>query len=377
MRFKLVESIDSTRKIVEAEVNIPIKHEGILEIPEDKTIRDLPISHFERLVKEKGYESIIRALNNLAVWNKNDDKDLSSTAKAIMDQLKEKYRKDEAFFKGSDLNYSPETKERMKLINLSIKDVAEAKDKNKNLSIDEIVDMYYDKAISKLAHKLGFELPKDKAKLTQYLDRNYPGMDIFSALMAKNKSIYWAKVNAAAHYLDLDIEDPISRKQIMQTYPGQALPDAILKYADDYIKEPAKEVPKAPAKQKSSEDDIFVEQVLTENADNDEQTPPAPAEGAESGITQMLNSLIKSEYDAIDEYNSAIVNCIAEGRQDIADVLTAISNDENTHVGNLLAALKLVNPQTNSIIDGQDEAEQLLYQQTIDNQQEKTLNVSK
>jgi len=372
MKFRLVESLDEARKTVDIET----KHEGILEVPEGKSVDELPQSHFEALVDKKGYEAIIRALNNLAVWNKNNNKPLANWAEGMMKKLRDKYRKDEAFFKGPDLEYSPRSKERMKLINLSIKDVEEAKNKNKSLSIDEIVDMYYDKAVAKLAHKLGFELPKDKAKLTWYINRNYPDMDMFSALTAKDSSVYWAKVNAAARYLDLDIEDPVSRKQVMQTYPGEALPDAILKYADDYIKEPAKEVPETPAKQKDSEDEVFVEKVVTEDADDGEQTPPAPAQGIESGATQIINQLIKSEYDAIDEYNSAIVTLIDEGRQDLADILTAIANDENTHVGNLLVAAKLVSPQASSIASGEGEAEQILYQQMTDNQEEKTPDVS-
>ena len=73
-------------------VNIDVKNKGILEVPKDKKVDELPLKHFEDLVDKKGYDKIIKALNNLQVWNKNDDKELSKWAEDTMEALKKKFR---------------------------------------------------------------------------------------------------------------------------------------------------------------------------------------------------------------------------------------------------------------------------------------------
>ncbi len=77
----------------EPKVKIPVKNPGILGVPEGKNFWDLPLSHYEGLVKSKGYKEVIRALTNLVVWNKNDDPDISKKASNISRQLKVKFRK--------------------------------------------------------------------------------------------------------------------------------------------------------------------------------------------------------------------------------------------------------------------------------------------
>lgn len=72
---------ESMKKVLE--VNIEAENPGILEVPEDKSVQDLPVSHFKKLIDKKGRASIIRALTNLEVWNKNDDKKLSNWAKSM------------------------------------------------------------------------------------------------------------------------------------------------------------------------------------------------------------------------------------------------------------------------------------------------------
>lgn len=76
-------------------VEIEVKHEGILEVPEGKTVDQLPMSHFEKLAKKKGLSKITKALNNLQVWNKNDDPKLSKWAGNMIDKLNKKLKKDE------------------------------------------------------------------------------------------------------------------------------------------------------------------------------------------------------------------------------------------------------------------------------------------
>jgi len=70
-------------------VKIKVVHPGILEVPPGKRVNELPVEHFIKLAKKKGYAAIIRALNNLQVWNKNRDPELSKWAK----EMKEKLRK--------------------------------------------------------------------------------------------------------------------------------------------------------------------------------------------------------------------------------------------------------------------------------------------
>ena len=382
MKFKLVESVDSTRKIVEAKVDIPVKHEGILEIPEGKTIRELPISHFERLVKEKGYEPIIRALNNLVVWNKNDDKDLSSTAKAIMDQLRKKYRKDEAFT--IDDNDRIETKDYDEFKKLCKKIGIRTPD-----DVSEISKMYpYLDTMSSLRKYLRDELGndfeaepwdgapylkgqlplEDVGKFMKLADElnilNKEGVDMlrakypdYSLLDAAkqykrdmDKNLKEASVMTISHDKSIDafkeftkiakeigLETTADMVRLGNMYPNMDLLSAIKAYKAELDKEP-----------------------LVEDTEPGEPVPPTPGVGTQSGAALIINELIKSEYDAIDQYNSAIVTLKNEGREDLADILTAIANDENTHVGNLIVASKLVNPQTHSIVDGADEAKDIL-----------------
>lgn len=382
MKFKLVESVDSTRKIVEAKVDIPVKHEGILEIPEGKTIRELPISHFERLVKEKGYEPVIRALNNLVVWNKNDDKDLSSTAKAIMDQLRKKYRKDETFT--IDDNDRIETKDYDEFKKLCKKIGIRTPD-----DVSEISKMYpYLDTMSSLRKYLRDELGndfeaepwggapylkgqlpfEDVGKFMKLADElnilNKEGVDMlrakypdYSLLDAAkqykrdmDKNLKEASVMTISHDKPIDefkeftkiakeigLETAADMARLGNMYPNMDLLSAIKAYKAELDKEP-----------------------LVEDTEPGEPVPPTPKVGTQSGAALIINELIKSEYDAIDQYNSAIVSLKNEGREDLVDILTAIANDENTHVGNLIVASKLVNPQTHSIVDGADEAKDIL-----------------
>ena len=72
---------NESMKVLEA--NIEAENSGILEVPEGKSVQDLPVSHFKKLIDKKGRTSIIRALTNLEVWNKNDNKKLSNWAKSM------------------------------------------------------------------------------------------------------------------------------------------------------------------------------------------------------------------------------------------------------------------------------------------------------
>ena len=73
--------------LIKAKADIQAKNPGILEVPEDKNVQDLPVKHFKDLIDRKGRASIIRALTNLEVWNKNDNKSLSLWAKKMKKSL--------------------------------------------------------------------------------------------------------------------------------------------------------------------------------------------------------------------------------------------------------------------------------------------------
>lgn len=92
---------ESYRSLNEEDAQIEVKHEDILEVPEGKNVDDLPMSHFEKLAKKKGLGKITKALNNLQVWNKNDDKKLSKWAGDMIDKLNKKLKKDESLLRES------------------------------------------------------------------------------------------------------------------------------------------------------------------------------------------------------------------------------------------------------------------------------------
>lgn len=78
------------------------------------------------------------------------------------------------------------------------------------------------------------------------------------------------------------------------------------------------------------------------------------------GLFQMITGLVKDEWEAIEGYQSSIATCKAEKREDIVSVLTDILDEENLHVGQLQAILQQLDPATDKIEDGQEEAEQQL-----------------
>jgi hypothetical protein len=88
----IVETIDET---IDEAVNIDVEHKGLLEIPKDKKFWEMPLSFYDDLVDKKGYDAIIKGLNNLKVWNKNDDPSIAKKADRIMDALKSKFRPEE------------------------------------------------------------------------------------------------------------------------------------------------------------------------------------------------------------------------------------------------------------------------------------------
>lgn len=54
--------------------------EGVLAVPKDKDVEDMPVSHFKKLIDKKGRKAIIRALTNLQNWFKYSKPSLSKWA---------------------------------------------------------------------------------------------------------------------------------------------------------------------------------------------------------------------------------------------------------------------------------------------------------
>ena len=89
----------------------------------------------------------------------------------------------------------------------------------------------------------------------------------------------------------------------------------------------------------------------------------APEQEKEYGLTTLINALIKDELEAIDGYNSAIVTLEAENKGEFTDVIRDIISEENTHIGQLQAILKELNPSTTADIDeGQQEGQKQIDQ---------------
>lgn len=96
---------------------------------------------------------------------------------------------------------------------------------------------------------------------------------------------------------------------------------------------------------------------LTEELDD---VPPAP-QGNKVGVVELISMLIQEELTASDHYNSAIATMLAEKQDDIAEMLTEIRADEESHVGVLHTAKAMLDDQAaKKFSDGQEEANEIL-----------------
>ena len=85
------------------ELKIKVTNPGLLEVPKGKVVTDLPLAHFLKLAKKKGFAPISRGLINLVVFNKNKDKKLSAWAgkmqKALAADVAKKRKNDPGYAK--------------------------------------------------------------------------------------------------------------------------------------------------------------------------------------------------------------------------------------------------------------------------------------
>lgn len=88
----------------------------------------------------------------------------------------------------------------------------------------------------------------------------------------------------------------------------------------------------------------------------EESIPPMP-EGTDSTISNMLIELINGEWNTIADYNNFVNACKQSGNTDLISIIEDIANEEANHVGMLQTALKTLSPNTETIEDGQEEAQ--------------------
>jgi len=68
--------------------NIEVKHPGILSIPKGKHFWNVGLKHYINLARKKGKGAVMRALLNLARWNKNKNPKIAARAQKIINALK-------------------------------------------------------------------------------------------------------------------------------------------------------------------------------------------------------------------------------------------------------------------------------------------------
>ena len=84
-------NLKNLKKLSEEAVRIPVEHQGGLEL-DGKSFEETPLSHFEGLVHQHGYATVIRELNALAVRDEHTNPSISAKARSIMSHLKSKFR---------------------------------------------------------------------------------------------------------------------------------------------------------------------------------------------------------------------------------------------------------------------------------------------
>lgn len=95
----------------------------------------------------------------------------------------------------------------------------------------------------------------------------------------------------------------------------------------------------------------------------------------EYGLNTLINQLIKSEYDAIDEYNSAIVTLETEGQGEYTDVIRSIIEDERHHIGNLQEIMNRITPGTTAEFEhGKEEAIETLDEEKPEEETKTTID---
>lgn len=83
--FLITKYLEERKK--KPQVRIKVEHPGILEVPKGKKVNELPFSHFQKLAKRKGVAAVVRALNNIKVWNKRKNPSLAAWAERMQNRV--------------------------------------------------------------------------------------------------------------------------------------------------------------------------------------------------------------------------------------------------------------------------------------------------
>ena len=109
--------------------------------------------------------------------------------------------------------------------------------------------------------------------------------------------------------------------------------------------------------------EIDIPNVIT-NVKENEITLDGPAPGIDAGITDLLLSLINDENSTIQSYNS--FKASITGHDDFIPVIEDIIAEEYNHVGMLQKLLNKISPNSETIKQGEEEADNILDNDLID-----------
>lgn len=138
----------------------------------------------------------------------------------------------------------------------------------------------------------------------------------------------------------------------------------VFKCLERFIEEyPTLDIEHPKLKEDVSEEEavIIVDPVEDPINDSDVEASSETITPEENGVQNMLQFLVKDEWDAIEGYNNTIQTLLSlEGYEDMCAVLQDISDEELIHVGQLQKLLEVVNPSTENISKGEVEADEQL-----------------
>lgn len=209
--------------------------------------------------------------------------------------------------------------------------------------------------------KLQEELDYSIYRVTYVVDK---ADNIFSAVMINARGELEAKMIFAKKFPDTeilgvkkldDIEVETNKKKGMSLIEDLDVNDELEKQTDaEKDSEEIAETSSDTADNKSVDE-------LVDDAEKAGENPEPPVVGEKSTCASLINELIREEFEAIEQYNTAMIN-MKELNADphIIDVLNHIMYDENAHVGNLQQVLKLLAPATDKIEKGTEQADSIM-----------------
>ena len=140
----------------------------------------------------------------------------------------------------------------------------------------------------------------------------------------------------------------ISEKLTLDMIDGSDLKDKLEQEKEDSFNQTQKTLDKAEKLIKP-----LSEQLILEEFDDDITTE-------ELNYSNIFSSLIKSEWDAIEQYNSILVllnnDKTTTDAEDAKNIISDIVKEEYIHVGQLEKLSQVYNSTANNISDGHEEA---------------------